>query len=559
MATFLQGDQDMGGEYSAADLIVETLGESGVDVIFGVPSDGLSGFLAALERRRDRIRFIAARQEQAAAFMACAYAKWTGRLGCCMAGHSAAGVGLLNGLFDAAHDGAPVIALTGQPEAERRHTSADADIDLLRLFRNVAVHSAGVAAVEHAHTAVSLACRIARTRQGVAHLAVPESVQLESADHVRNRVRVSEPSAEPRARLVPSARDIEAAADVLNRATRVAILAGQGVAGAEQELLRTAEILGAPVTTALLGRAAVPGDHPCVVGGIGPLGADASQLALAACDVLLIVGSSCPWVEYYPMPSQVRTVQIDNDRTRIGLRFPVDAGVAGDAAESLRALNAVLVHKKDRGFLEDVQNRKRQWLDALETHTNGDAEVLPVLRVIRELDQRLAPDALITTDSGPHTPVTAQYLHVTREQQFSIAGSLGAAGGGLPYAIAAAVACPRRQVVAVVADESLAASAAELETCARYQLPVTVVVLNDQSARAHWEPIATGFGVRGFTVDNPSTIGTVLDAALSHHGPALVDAVVDVPRAALEDQSHGSHQTDRHRQSPGQGGVRLLA
>jgi thiamine pyrophosphate-dependent acetolactate synthase large subunit-like protein len=549
----------MASEYLAADLIVDTLIESGVDVAFGVPGKGLDGILKALESRSNQIRFVVAMQEQAAAFMACAYAKWTGRLGCCLASHSAGGVNLLSGLYDAAHESAPVIAVTGQPDSRNTRRALDAEIDLLRLFRNVAVHSAGVVAVDHAHTAVMLACHIADVRRGVAHVSVPATVQAQPADHARTRARVAAPGPEPRTRLVPTARDVEAGAEILHQAKRVAILAGQGVAGAVPELLRLAERLGAPIATAHLGKAVVPGDHPNVVGSIGVVGTHAAELAFDECDALLIVGSSCPWVESYPPASQVRTVQIDIDPTRIGLRFPVDAGIVGDAAEALRALTPLLPEKTGREFLTRVQSRKQSWLQSLEEPADAADTALPLLHVIRELDARLSPDAVITTDCGPHTALAAQFVHVRREQQLSTAGALGATGGGLPYAIAAAVAYPNRQVVAIVTDESLAASAAELATCARYALPVKVVVLNDGSARTRWESVATGFGVRAFTATDTAGVNEGLDAAFRHDGPALVDAVVQAPKVDQEDTHHGTHQTDRHRQPPDDRSVRLLA
>jgi thiamine pyrophosphate-dependent acetolactate synthase large subunit-like protein len=354
--------------------------------------------------------------------------------------------------------------------------------------------------------------------------------------------------------MAPVQDDVVRAAAILNAGRKIAILAGQGASDARLHLLQTAELLGAPIAKALLGKAILPDDHPYVTGGVGYLGARPSQQVFAECDTLLIVGSTFPYIEYYPKPADVRSVQIDIDSSRIGLRFPVEAGIVGDSAETLSALNALLDRQSDRRFLEQAQAWKADWYRALNEGADRPGTPMKPERVVRDLNDRLAPDAIIAADCGHHTGLTAQYIRIQEHQRFAVSGTLACMGGGLPYAIAAAFAYPGRQVVAIVGDGGLSMSVAELATCVRYQLPVKIVVLNNSSlGQIKWEQmlflgnpefgcglqpvnfaaVAEGFGVRGFRLDDPECCGATLDAALAHPGPALIDAVVDANEPML--------------------------
>ncbi len=540
----------MANQHTAADVLVDTLIDWGVTEIFGLPGDGINGIVEALRTRQDRIRFIVARHEEAAAFMACAYAKWTGKLGCCLATTGPGGVHLLNGLYDAKFDGAPVLAITGLPYHDLRQTSTQQDIDHVRLFQDVAVHSTAITGAAQVAQATTIACRTALATRGVTHLAIPSDIQDQTLerDQPSPRNKAGASSAFSAGVLAPREEDIAKAAEILNAGTRIAILAGQGASHAREELLEVAERLGAPIAKALLGKAVLPDDHPLVTGGVGYLGARPSQQVFAECDTLLIVGSAFPYIEYYPEPSKVRAVQIDVDATRIGLRFPVEAGVAGDAAASLRALAAQLERKSDRSFLEHMQRWKKEWYRALDVGANRPGRPMKPERVVRDLNTLLASNAVIAADCGHNTGLTAQYIRMRGEQRFAVSGTLASMGCGLPYAIAAALAFPERQVVAIVGDGGLSMSIAELATCVRYGLQVKVVVLNNSSlAQIKWEQmlflgnpeygcelqavdfavVAEGFGVRGFRVEDPDACADALTEALAHDGPALVDAVVD--------------------------------
>lgn len=534
----------------AADVLVDTLIEWDVDTLFGLPGDGINGIVEALRTRQDRIRFVQARHEQAAAFMACAHAKWTGRLGVCLATTGPGGINLLNGLYDARFDRAPVLAITGLPYHDLARTDTQQDVDHTRLFQDVAAYSVALHGAQHVQGGVSLACRTALARRGVAHVAIPVDVQeqelAEDEPSPRHKVEPSTQSAA--ATLQPDAAAITEAARILNLGRRVVILAGQGARGAADELLRTSELLGAPIAKALLGKDVVPDVHPAVTGGVGYLGARPSQQALAACDTLLIVGSGFPYVEYYPSPGQAKVVQVDSDPARISLRYPVDAAIVGDARASLARLNDALTMNTDHDFLKQVRQWKAEWLEALAAGARRPGEPMKPQRVVYELDRRLGDDALVATDCGHNTGLAAQYLQIRGSQRFAVSGTLASMGAGVPYAIAAALAFPGRQVVAVVGDGGLGMSLAELATCARYRLPVKIIVINNGVlGQIKWEQmlflgnpefacdlapmdfaqIARGCGVRARRITSPSEVGEALDELLAAEGPALLDTVVD--------------------------------
>ena len=535
---------------TAADVLVETIIDWGVDIVFGLPGDGINGVMEALRTRQNRIRFIQARHEEAAAFMATAYAKFTGKLGCCLATTGPGGVHLLNGLYDAKFDGAPVLAITGLPYADLNQTHTQQDIDHVRLFQDVAEYSTAVFTAAHVKNAVTLACRTALARRGVGHIAIPVDVQDQELKDAKPspRNKPHETPAYSEAIREPAPDAIEKAAALLNAGKKVLILAGQGALGASEELLKTSELLGAPVAKALLGKAVLPDGHPNVTGGVGYLGARPSQLAMAECDTLLIVGSTFPYIEYYPEPGQARAVQIDIDPTRISLRYPVEAPVVADAAEALRALNARLERKADRSFLEKVAGWKEEWAAALQTGADREDMPMKPQRVVRDLNRLLADDAVIVTDCGHNTGLTAQYVQMKKGQSFGVSGTLASMGAGVPYAIAASLAFPGRQVVAVVGDGGLSMSLAELATLKRYGLPVKVIVLNNSAlGQIRWEQmmflgnpefecdlqpvdfakVAQGMGLKGFRIEIPDQSAPILDAAFAEAGPALIDAVVD--------------------------------
>src|SRR5439155_23178618 len=311
----------------------------GVNVVFGLPGDGINGIMEALRKRKDDIRFIQVRHEEAAAFMACGYAKYSGKLGVCLATTGPGGIHLLNGLYDAKLDGQPVLALTGMAYHDLIGTHQQQDVELDKLFIDVAVYNERVMGQAHVENVADLACRTALAYRGVAHITIPTDLQEQEAGERSKRNRPHHTSdVMARGSQLPDESLLRRATEILNAGRKVAILAGQGALHATDELEQAADLLAAPIIKPLLGKAAVPDDSPLPTGPIGLLGSAPSQEALEECDTLLMVGTSFPYIEFYPRPGQARAVQIELDPMRIGLRYPVEVGLVGDSRRTLQAL-----------------------------------------------------------------------------------------------------------------------------------------------------------------------------------------------------------------------------
>lgn len=536
---------------TAGDVLVETLIDWGVDTVFGIPGDGINGVIEALRIRQDRIRFIQVRHEEAAAFAACAYAKWTGKLGVCLATSGPGGIHLLNGLYDAKLDGQPVLAITGLQFHDLVHTFTQQDVELDKLFADVAAYNVRIMGPNHVENAVELACRTALARRAVAHVTIPVDMQSQPVEARTRSERnvpghVSDVMAPPAQ--MPGEDQIARAAAILNSGKKTAILAGRGALGAREVLEAVAERLGAPVIKPLLGKGALPDDSPYSTGGIGLLGTLPSQEALEECDTLLIAGSAFPYIEYYPKPGQARAVQIDLDPQRIGLRYPVEAGLVGDGRKVLEALLPRLQHRDDRSFLTQAQKGMKEWNALMvERGTRQDKPMKPQV-VAHELDQLLRHDAIVATDSGTITTWAARHLTMRDGMMFSCSGNLASMACGLPYAIAAAVAYPDRQVVCFIGDGGMSMLLGELATCVKYNLDIKIVVIkNNALGQIKWEQmvflgnpeyvcelqpidfatVARGFGVAAWSVDDPARCGEVLREAMAAPGPTLVEAEVD--------------------------------
>ena len=535
----------------AADLLVDALIEAGVEIVFGLPGDGINGIMEALRQRKDRIRFVQVRHEEAAAFMAVAYGKWTGKLGCCLATSGPGGVHLLTGLYDGKCDGVPVLAITGLPYHDLIDTATQQDVDLDDLFDDVAAYSARIMSARHVGNAMVRACRMAWARRGVAHVSIPVDVQEQEEEAAKPSERNKEHKvsfARETSEVRPPEAAVERAAGILNAGSRVAILAGQGAAGGRGELIEVAERLGAPIVKALLGKAVVPDDHPLTTGGIGLLGTRPSQEAFEKCDTLLIVGSTFPYLEYYPKAGQARGVQIDIDAARIGLRFPAEVGLVGDARLALEMLLPLLKRKDDRSFLKMAQAALAEWRQLREEIDTTAGHLLKPQQLARETGRRIAPDALVCSDSGHNTGLCARYIDLKEGNRFAVSGSMASMACGLPYAIAGAIAHPGRQVVAFVGDGGLSMLLGELATIVRYRLPIKIVVVkNNTFGQIKWEQmlflgnpefecdlqpidfakVAEAMGMKGLSIKLPAQCGPILDQAFAVDGPVLVEATVD--------------------------------
>ncbi|MCB5177329.1 MULTISPECIES: thiamine pyrophosphate-dependent enzyme [Microvirga] len=536
---------------TAADVLVDTLIDWGVDTIFGIPGDGINGIMESLRQRKDAIRFVQVRHEEAAAFMACAYAKYTGRLGVCLATSGPGGIHLLNGLYDAKLDGQPVLAITGLQFHDLLHTYTQQDVELDKLFMDVSVYNTRIMGPTHVENVVELACRTALAYRGVAHITMSVDLQSQPVSSGKRSKRnlpdhVSDLMAE--SAHMPDEDQLARAAAILNEGQKIAILAGRGALHARDLLIAVAERLGAPILKPLLGKGAVPDDHPLTTGGTGLLGTRPSQEALEECDTLLIVGSSFPYIEYYPEPGQAKCVQIELDPKRVSLRYPVDAALVGDSARVLQMLLPRLDHHQDRSFLEKAQKGMEEWRELMhERGTRMDTPMKPQV-VAHELNKLLSDDAILATDSGTITTWIARHVDIRGNMMFSCSGNLATMACGLPYANAAAVAYPGRQVVAFVGDGGLTMLCCELATAVKYNLDVKIVVIkNNTLGQIKWEQmvflgnpeygcelqpidfatVARGFGVQGFTIDDPERCGDILRQALATPGPVLIEAVVD--------------------------------
>jgi len=536
---------------TGAEVLVERLIDWGVEVVFGLPGDGINGIMEALRKRQKEIRFIQVRHEESAAFMACGYAKYTGRLGVCLATSGPGGIHLLNGLYDAKLDKQPVLAITGLQFHDLIGTHTQQDVALDKLFMDVCVYDERIMGPNHVENVTDLACRTALAYKGVSHITMPVDFQEQEVKSLRRSKRnVPHHTSNTYTRMpqLPPSPDLERAADLLNRGKKVTILAGRGAIGAREELERIAEMLGAPIVKALLGRCAVPDDSPYTTGTIGLLGTKPSQEAMEDCDTLLIVGSAFPYIEFLPKPDQAKGVQIDFDPKQIGLRFPVEVGLVGDSRQTLQALVPLLKPKSDKRFLQQAQAGMKDWWQLMEKRaTRRDKPMKPQV-VAWELGKRLRNDAIVSCDSGTIATWWARQIRVKEGQMHSLSGNLATMAPGLPYTIAAQIAFPERQCIAFVGDGGFSMLMADFVTAVKYQLPIKVVIIkNNDLGQIKWEqmvflgnpeygidlhPIdfaafAHACGGVGFSVDDPANCGTAIEEFLNAPGPAVLQAVVD--------------------------------
>jgi pyruvate dehydrogenase (quinone)/pyruvate oxidase len=535
---------------TASDLLLERLIDWGVDTVFGLPGDGINGFWEALRKRQDRIRYVHVRHEEVGAMAAVGYAKFTGRLGVCAATAGPGAIHLANGLLDARLEGVPLLAITGMTYHDLIGTHYLQDFDTDYLYANLAIYNQRIMGPEHVTNVVDLACRTALSNRGPAHLAFPIDYQTADASDImrykRNVPGHTTAAYKDPVRL-PEHVELRRAAEALRGRSRVAILAGQGARGAGDELERLAETLAAPIIKAQLGKDCVPDDSPYVTGSIGVVGTRPSQDAIAGCDALVIVGSSFPYIEFLPEPGQAVCVQIDARPERIGLRYPADVGLVGDAKATLAAWLEHVERNEDRSFLEQAQAGVREWYALMEERgTRTDVPMKPQV-VSWHLQEALADDAILCGDSGTVTTWAAR-MRLRRGQVFSFSGTNCSMAAALPYAIGAQVAYPDRQVVAFTGDGSLTMQLGDLATLVQEQLPVKLVVLkNNTLGLIKWEQmvfignpeygvdftpidfvrIAEGFGIHAVRVEDPTACGDQLRDALAHPGPVVVEAVVD--------------------------------
>jgi pyruvate dehydrogenase (quinone) len=543
----------MSNEYEnmrTADIVAEALLDWKVDVIFGLPGDGINGFIESLRRRQDKIKFILVRHEESAAFMACAYAKYTGKLGACVATSGPGAIHLLNGLYDAKADNTPVVAITGTTYSDLMNSSYQQDVNLLQLYSDVTVYNDMINVPEQAEMAVDIACRTALAQRGVSHLTIPIDVQEKKLNGKYSRHNVAYHTSDVySAETIPSHSLIERAAQILNTGNRVVILVGQGALGAGEEVIAVAEKLGALVVKALLGKAVIPDDNPYTTGGIGLLGTTPSSDAMSEADTLFMIGTSFPYIEYLPKPGQARGIQIDIKPEKIGLRYPVEVGLVGDSKLILSALLPLLNQKDNLEFLKSKQHAVKNWNRLLEEKsTRTDKPIKPQV-IAKAVSDELDDNAIISVDCGTNTSWAARYINIRKGMKFSVSGTLSSMANGLPYAIAAQIAFPQRQSIAFVGDGGLTMLMGEFATAVQYNLPIKVIVIkNNTLGMIRWEQMgflgnpefgveftaidwvkfAEACGGKGYSIKEPNEVKSKLHHAMKEERkPTIIEAYVD--------------------------------
>jgi pyruvate dehydrogenase (quinone) len=543
---------------SVADFVLERLTEWGVHRIYGYPGDGINGFLGALDRADGDPEFIQVRHEEMSAFMACGHAKFTGEVGVCLATSGPGAIHLLNGLYDAKLDHAPVVAIVGQQKRMSLGGEYQQEVDLNTLFKDVSAYVQVCMSSSQARHLVDRALRIALAEKTVCTLIFPNDIQEEEAveSPPRKHGAVYSALGYVPPRVIPPDTELERAANVLNEGTKVAILVGQGAAGAEDEVVQAAELLGAGVAKALLGRAVLPDDLPFVTGPIGLLGSRPSYELMSGADTLLMVGSSFPYSEWLPQEGNARGVQIDIDPRLIGIRYPMEVNLVGDAKETLQQLLLRLERKVDRSWRGQIEGWVEDWWRLLEDWAMQEADPINPQRVVWELSKRLPDDCIITADSGSSTNWFARQLRLRKGMQASLSGTLATMGPAVPYAVAAKFAHPRRPVIALVGDGSFQMNGMnELITVAKYRdrwsdQRLVVCVFNNQDLnQVTWEQrvlagdpmypptqripdfpaarYAELLGLHGIRVERPELLAAAWDEVLSAGAPAVLEVVVD--------------------------------
>ncbi len=543
---------------SVSSYLLRRLTDWGVRRVFGFAGDGINGIVHAFSHFEDRLKFVQVRHEEMAAFMACAHAKYTGEVGVCLATSGPGAIHLLNGLYDAKMDHQPVVAIVGQAARRAQGGDYQQEVDLHSLFKDVAHEFVQqMASPAQVRQLVDRAVRIARSERTVTAIIVPKDLQEEEVQqppHEHNTVHTSLDWTSPR--VVPTEKDLERAAEVLNAGQKVAMLVGAGALGATQEVARTAEVLGAGVAKALLGKAVLDDRLPYVTGSIGLLGTKPSWTLMNECDTLLMVGSSFPYSEFLPEEGQARGVQIDIDGRMLGLRYPTEVNLVGDSAETLRALLPRLQPKTDRSWVKSLEKEIEEWWRIVESRAMVDAKPLNPERVYFEMSPRLPDGAILAGDSGTSTNWLARHVRLRQGMLCTVSGNLATMGSGVPYAIGAKFAYPHRVVVACVGDGAMQMNGInELITIAKYWKEwsdprLVVLVLNNRDLnQVTWEMRAMSgdpkleasqdipdfpfaryaelLGLEGIKVERPDELGPAFDRAFAARRPVVVEAYTD--------------------------------
>ncbi|HWO63546.1 MAG TPA: thiamine pyrophosphate-requiring protein [Umezawaea sp.] len=544
---------------TVADYLLERLRDWGVEQVFAYPGDGINGIVAAFGKADNRPAFIQARHEEMAAFEAVGYAKFSGRVGVCLATSGPGAIHLLNGLYDAKLDHVPVVAIVGQTARTARGGSYQQEVDLQAVFADVASEFlVEVTVPEQLPNALDRAIRTALARRAPTVVIIPADVQELDYSPPRHEFKhvPSSPPSHPVSVTTPPDEDVARAAELINAGEKVAILIGQGARGAADEVRALADLTGGGVAKALLGKDVLSDDLPYVTGSIGLLGTRPSYDLMTGCDTLVIVGSNFPYSQFLPEYGKARAVQIDVDGRVIGMRYPTECPLVGDSGATLRKLLPLLTRKEDRSWREEVERGVARWWEVVEGQAMVAGDPVNPMRIVAELSDRVPDDAIITADSGSSVNWYARNLRMRGTMRGSLSGTLATMGAAVPYAIGAKFAHPDRPVIALVGDGAMQMNnMAELITVARYrhewadQRCVVCVLHNNDLNQVTWELRAMGgapkfeesqvlpdvdyagfarsVGLEGITVDDPDDLGPAWDRALTAGRPVVLDVRCD--------------------------------
>lgn len=526
---------------TAGEALVDLLIEWGVNHIYGTPGEQIHPIMEYLRMKKDKIKYIQVRHEEAGALAASAYAKLTGKLGVCIAGSGPGAIHLMNGLYDAKLDGAPVLAIAGQVLTDLRGTKYFQEVNLERMFDDVAVYNQQIVSPEQVPAVVNQAIRMAYFHQGVSVLTISGDIQAQKLEMTKE-IRFTAPIM-ANSRILPVDEDVHQAVSLLNESKKTVILAGKGARGAREQLLAVADKLAAPIVVSLAGKGVIPDEHELCIGGLGLLGIKPAYTAVQEAETLVMIGVSFPYNEF--LPEQAKTVQIDVNASEIGKRYPVDIGLAGDTKNTLEILLPLLQQNTDNSYLQKHQEMMRNWWANEEKHLkSNDVPIKPQV-VPFILEKVVEKDAILSVDVGNVTTWMARYFKVT-EQKFIVSSWLGTMGCGLPGAIAAKLAFPEKQVVAVCGDGGFSMTMSDFVTAVKYGLPMVVIILNNQSlgmikfeqevrGNAEFEtelinPDFAGYanicGGIGFRVEKQDELMPALKKAFAANRPCIIDVIV---------------------------------
>ncbi|MGG3563989.1 pyruvate oxidase [Neobacillus rhizosphaerae] len=531
---------------TAGEKLIELLIEWGVDHIYGMPGDSINSIIEPLRKAQDKIKFIQVRHEEAGALAAAAYAKLTGKIGVCTAIAGPGAIHLLNGLYDAKLDKVPVLALTGQVESDLLGTDSFQEVNLERMFDDVAVYNQRIMSAEQLPAVVNQAIRTAYARKGVAVLTIPDDIPR---FEVGKEARVTS-SFTAQQEILPLKEDLQRAKELLHAAGRPVILAGRGTHGIRETLLGFAEKMAAPIVLTLPGKGAIPDKHPYCLGGLGLIGTKAAYEAMQETDLLLMIGTSFPFTGF--LPDHAKTIQIDIDPYQIGKRYPVDVGLAGDAGLTIDWLIENVRANENREFLEACQETMKNWWSRLEKQEEVDTIPIKPQRVIRALQEAAEEDAVLSVDVGNVTVWMARHFHMTH-QKMIISSWLATLGCGLPGALAGQIAYPDKQVFAICGDGGFGMTMNDFVTAVKYQLPIVVVVLNNHKIamikfeqevmgniefgtdlqNPNFAKYAEACGGVGYRVERPEDLGPAFHEAVKQRKPCIIDVVVDADEAPM--------------------------